>query len=710
MKKVLKLSGLDCAGCAAELEEQIAAIEGVSSASVAFVNQKLTLVYETDAALKEAVFVANHFEEVRVIEEKETHEAEESPSFAKDWWAIGISSAFFIAGLLFDFLVLGKAADILRYVCYALAYIVVALPVLLATAKNLAKGRVFDENFLMTVASVGAVLLGEYFEGVAVMLLYRIGETLQAVAVSSSRKSITQLMDLKSDYATLLTETACHCGGHCHAHMEEQRQVAPETLKMGDKLLVKAGERIPVDGVLLTETATLDTSSLTGESELRKVQSGEEMLAGCINVGEVFKMQVVRVYQDSAVQKILDTVENAASQKAAPEKFITKFARWYTPVVCCLALVLALCVPLVSGLILDGRLYFKDFARWANAALTFLVISCPCALIISVPLTYFAGIGACAKQGILVKGATYLDTFANVRTVAFDKTGTLTEGNFTVCEVKPTDGVTETELLSVIAAVEKNSAHPIAKAFAFVSTQHVAENVRENAGYGLTATVDGERVLIGKAALLQENGIDAPAYDSPYTLVYAARGEKFLGVAAVGDKLRKEARETVQTLRALGVSKSVMLTGDGKDRAERIASEAGIEEVYAALLPNDKLDKANALREAGALAYVGDGVNDAPVMTAADCSVSMGKLGSAAAVESSDFVLISDDLRAIPKCLKIARKTRKIVMQNIVGSIALKVAFMALGAAGILPLIFAVFADVGVMLLALANAMRVKLR
>ncbi|MBQ3506510.1 MAG: heavy metal translocating P-type ATPase [Clostridia bacterium] len=704
MKKIIQLRGLDCAGCAAELEEQIAAIEGVLSASIAFVNQKLTLVYETETALQAAIDTANHFEEVQVVERLET----EQTSRVKAWWAIALSAFFFLAGLLFDFVFSGKIVTVLAYVSYAVAYLAVACPVLLATVKNLAKGRIFDENFLMTVASIGAVLLGEYFEGVAVMLLYRIGETLQAVAVRSSRNSITELMQLKSEFATLIEKRPCTCG-HCHDLVETQRQVPPETLKIGDTVLVRTGEKIPVDGVLLTENATLDTSSLTGESLPRTVRGGEEILAGCINAGAVFTMRVIRLYEDSAVQKILDTVENAASKKAAPEKFITKFARYYTPVVCCLALCLGLIVPLVSGLIIDNRFYFMDFGRWATSALTFLVISCPCALIISVPLTYFSGIGACAKRGILVKGAAYLDIISKASTVAFDKTGTLTEGNFSVCSVRMENGVTEKELLSVVAAVEKNSSHPIAKAFSNVETDYIAQDVTETAGYGLTAMLNGERLLIGKAALLCDNGIECSDYDGAYTPVYVARGNTWLGLVEVGDKLRGSANETITALKELGVRRTVMLTGDEKERAAVIARQAAIDEVCAGLLPTDKLDKANDFKKDGVLVYVGDGINDAPVMTAADCSISMGKLGSAAAVESSDFVLISDDLKAIPECLRVARKTRKIVMQNIVGSIALKIAFMVLGAAGVLPLIFAVFADVGVMLLALANALRVKL-
>ena len=472
--------------------------------------------------------------------------------------------------------------------------------------------------------------------------------------------------------------------------------------------MIKAGEKIPVDGVLLDENATLDTKALTGESELRTAKQGEELLSGCINAGGVFKMRVLRPYEESAVSKILDMVENAASRKAAPEKFITKFARYYTPIVCCLALALALVTPLLSGLIVDGRLYFKDFARWAQSALTFLVISCPCALIISVPLTYFSGIGCAAKQGILVKGATYLDGMAKANVIAFDKTGTLTEGNFTVCGVRSGEKTSENELLSLVTAVEASSAHPIAKAFAGYKTAHVAQNVVEVAGKGLSAIVEGETVLVGNGELLKENGVDIPALSSPYTLIYAAKNGEYLGCIEVGDKLRAEAKEAVRQLQTLGFSRIVMLTGDNPTRAEKIANEVGVYEVNAELLPDEKLERAQALKEYGTLVYVGDGINDAPVMAASDCAVSMGKLGSAAAVEASDLVLISDNLTALPRCVKIARKTKRIVVQNIVFSILMKGVFMILGAIGVLPLLVAVFADVGVMLLAVLNSFRAR--
>lgn len=693
MKTLLRIENLDCPVCAEALQSDLQKIKGVISAQVDYVSQTIALETTDEEAVKKAIKTTNRFEEVRVLDEGMY--ATKSQSHVKEWLLIGCSALFLIIGLLLEKWTDKTVVKIVRYILFAVAYFSVGYPVLISTAKNIVKGRVFDENFLMTVASVGAVALGEVGEGVLVMLLYQLGELLQSIAVGSSRKSVAQLMDLKSEWATVLENG-------------EHKQVKPEELKVGDILLVKAGEKVPVDGVLLSEQAVLDTKSLTGEAEPRQIEKGEELLSGCINAGGVYEMQVTRPYADSAVGKILDMVENASSGKAKPERFITKFAKIYTPVVCILAVVLALVVPLFSGLVADGRLYFKDISRWVQSALTFLVISCPCALIISVPLTYFSGVGACAKHGVLVKGAVYLDTVAKAKLVAFDKTGTLTEGDFTVQAVYPETGVSETELLSLVAAVEKNSSHPIAKAFARYKASEGISSVREVAGYGLIAEQNGVPVLVGKADLLRENGIPCMEITCHNTLVYVAKDGAFLGVIEIGDGLKKEAKQTISELKKLGFARSVMLTGDHEHRARAVAEKAGVDEVYAGLLPDEKLQKAEELKKDGVLVYVGDGVNDAPVMMTADCAVSMGKLGSAAAVEASDMVLISDNLSALPKGVKIARKTRTVVMQNIWFSIVMKVAFMGLGACGVLPLWLAVFADVGVMLLAVLNSFRVR--
>lgn len=695
MKKTLHIENLDCPVCAEALQSDLGKLKGVQAVVVDYVSQTIALEYTDAAALARVIKTANKFEEVRVLDGN-APTARNKTSHFKEWLLIGVAAALLLCGALFERLTSGFAFELTAYTLYAIAYLSVGYPVLLSTCKNVAKGRIFDENFLMTIASIGAAVLGEFGEAVLVMLLYQLGELLQSIAVGSSRSSVAELMELKSEHATVLADG-------------RQQVVSPEALKVGDTVLVKAGEKVPADGMLLSETATLDTKSLTGEAELKQAKTGEEILSGCINAGGVCEIRIVRPYEESAVGKILDLVENASAGKAAPEKFIAKFARVYTPVVCLLAVALALFAPLLGGLIVDGRLYFRNFDRWLQSALTFLVISCPCALVISVPLTYFSGIGVCAKKGVLVKGGTYLDVLATAKTVAFDKTGTLTEGNFAIRKISPVPITTETELLSVIAAAERGSSHPIAQAFSQIDTPYVADNVTERAGLGLTAEISGERILVGNAALLAEHGIAVNVLESVDTCVYAARNGEYLGSVEIGDELRGEARETVGKLKELGFVRSVMLTGDRRDRAEAIAAKTGVDEVYAELLPDGKLEKAQALKESGGLVYVGDGVNDAPVMVAADCAVSMGKLGSAAAIEASDVVLVSDNLQGLSYGVKTARKTRRVVLQNILFSIVMKVGFMALGASGLLPLWLAVFADVGVMLLAVLNSFRVRI-
>ena len=691
MKTVLHIENLDCPVCAEALQGDLQKIKGVQSVAVDYVTQTITLEAEGDEVVARVVKTANAFEEVRVLDGGMY--ASKGDSHKKEWLMIGIATLLLLIGFSVEYFTQGMVWAIIYYCIYAAAYLTVGYPVLISTLKNLLKGRIFDENFLMTVASIGAIALGEMSESVLVMLLYQLGELLQSIAVGSSRRSVTELMRLKSETATLLIDG-------------EQKTVAPEELNVGDVIIVKAGEKIPTDGILLSENVTLDTKSLTGESELRVLKKGEEILSGCINVGGMAELKVLRVYQDSAVGKILDMVENASSGKAAPEKFITKFARFYTPIVCCLALAVAIFAPLFDGLIAEGNFYFKDLARWVQSALTFLVISCPCALIISVPLSYFSGIGACAKNGILVKGATYLDVIARVKTVAMDKTGTLTEGDFHVCAVHGED---EKELLSLISAVERGSAHPIAKAFEGIETSYAAENITEIAGCGLTAEIDGELTLVGNEKLMRDHDVDVPPIDSLYTVVYVAKNGVYFGAVEVGDRLRVDAKSSIFEMRKLGISRLVMLTGDKTLRAEKIANEVGMSAFKAELLPIDKLTEAKRLQTEGGLMYVGDGINDAPVMAQADCSVSMGKLGSAAAIEVSDVVLISDSLTSLPIVLKIARRTRLVVMQNILFSIIMKVGFMALGVMGVLPLWLAVFADVGVMLLAVLNSFRVRL-
>ncbi len=692
-KRILHIENLDCPVCAEALQSDLQKIKGIDGVCVDYVTQTITVETQSEAALQKLIDKANRFEEVRVLDGN-VRAVKNKKKYIKSWIFILAAAVLFAAGTLLEYLAKGLAAEIIRYVLYGAAYLTVGHPVLISTAKNLVKGKIFDENFLMTVASVGAIALGEYGESVLVMLLYQLGELLQSVAVDSSRASVTELMQLKSEWANRLEDG-------------EYKQVKPEALSVGDILLVKAGEKAPTDGELLSASATLDIKSLTGEAKPCVLKAGEEILSGSINAGGVYEMKVTRAYQDSAVARILDMVENAAQGKAKPEKFIAKFAKFYTPIVCVLAVLVAVGAPLFHGLIADGRWYFKEFWRWLQSALTFLVISCPCALVISVPLTYFSGIGVCAKQGILVKGATFLDVAAQAKTIAFDKTGTLTEGNFVLCGAYP-QSVTEQELLGLAAAAERFSAHPIAGVFQGIETEYVAENATEFSGRGVQAMVQGNTVLVGNENLMLENGISVPKLQSAYTLVHVAYNGAYIGALEIGDRLRAETKGAVAALKKLGFTRIAVLTGDRKENAEKIAAEAGISEVYAGLLPDEKLKKAEALKAAGGLIYVGDGINDAPVMMAADCAVSMGKLGSAAAIEASDLVLISDDLAAVEKAVRVARKTRAIVLQNVIFSIAMKAAFMVLGALGVLPLWLAVLADVGVMLLAVVNSFRVR--
>ncbi|MBR2341403.1 MAG: cadmium-translocating P-type ATPase [Clostridia bacterium] len=689
---VLRIENLHCAACALDLQKDIAKIKGVESVQVDFITQTIRLKATPDAVTK-TIKKANKFEQVRVLDGGRYEMKAKRGLDVRI--ALAVSAVGFLLGLLCSHLFKGVIFEILSYVFFFGAYLVVGYPVLLSTAKNCLKGKFFDENFLMTVASIGAFALGQFDEGVAVMLLYQLGEWLQSVAVGASRNSVTELMALKSERAKVLRDS-------------EWVEVKPEELKIGERVRINAGDKIPADGVLVSDEAVLDVKSLTGESEFKTLVKGEELLSGCINQGNAVEMQITRKYEDSAVGKILDLVENATAKKAKPEKFITRFAKYYTPIVCMLAFAIAVFVPLALGLLEGNGLYFKDFGRWLNTALILLVISCPCALIISVPLTYFSGIGTCAKKGVLVKGATYLDELARAKVFAFDKTGTLTKGEFALKNVLNMGQVRDEELISVISALEKYSSHPIAKAFEKYSSELIVEDVEEFAGKGLRGRISGEEVLVGNAKFLNERGIQTQENPSPYTVIHASRNGSYLGAIALADEIRMESKQVISRLKTLGGERTIILTGDRADRAKDVANEIGMDEFKAELLPDQKLSEAEKLKARGGLVYVGDGINDAPVMKVADCAVSMGKLGSSVAVEASDVVLIADDLKGLVEGVKVAKKTKKIVWQNIIFSVLMKFAFMGLGVAGVLPLSLAVFADVGVMLLAVLNSLRMR--
>ncbi len=698
--KKIKIENLCCANCGRELEEILNGIEGVEAA-VDFMNMTVVLKTSSTAAYEKAIYEITHFEDVRIADGKPAR-VSLFKEHLKSFISIIVGGLLFIPALIFDLLNLGFGFDVAAYACYSAAYVAAGWQVLWTTCKNVAKGRIFDENFLMTVASLGAIGLGiatgdGYMEGAAVMLLYQIGELLQSIAVGSSRRSIAELMDLKSETATLVKDG-------------QQLVVSPEDLAIGDIILIKAGEKVPVDACIVKGATSLDVKSLTGEAVPRDVRQGDEILSGSININAVIEARVVRAYKNSAVAKILELVENSTAKKAKTEKFITKFAKYYTPAVVFAALAIASLVPTIICACL-GAFGWQTYSEWIYKALSLLVISCPCALVISVPLTYFGGIGRCANFGILVKGSTSLDELARAKCAAFDKTGTLTQGRFAVV------GYSSQEALRLAACAEKYSSHPIAEAFKDASVTEAvegdrgeAENVEEVAGRGIKCSLGGKILLCGNAAMLAEAGVDFQPADSVSTVVYVALDGEYVGVIEIDDKIKDEAAQAISDLKKLGVEHTVMLTGDSAKRAEGVAREAGVDEYKAALLPDEKLEQAKALKERGGLIYVGDGINDAPVMTVADCAVSMGKVGSDAAIEASDIVLVSDNLSNLPKAKKIAKGTRSIVFQNIIGSLAVKFGIMALDVAiAGFPMIVAIFADVGVMLLAVLNALRVKL-
>ncbi len=678
MQKIIKIKNLDCAACAAELSEELNGIEGISDAVADFINQRVSLSYESEEALEKAIYSITHFEEVELSEgpaKRERH--------LKEIVSIAVSAAFFIPALILQL----TGMNVWLVFSLFLASAIAAGWQVVWNVLHFRLSTFLDENFLMTLAAVGAFVIMEPLEGAAVMLLYQIGELLQNIAVGSSRGAIEKLLEMKSDTAILLEG-------------ELQREVGSDELRAGDVVLLRKGDKIPADCVLLEGETSLDTKSLTGEAFLREVAAGEELLSGCVNEGNAVKARVIRPASESAVAKILDMVENSSAKKAKPEKFITKFARVYTPIVVLLALVIAVVPPLFQN---------YNFTVWLVPAIEFLVISCPCALIISVPLTYFSGVGTLARYGVLTKGAVYLDELAKVKTAAFDKTGTLTEGKFTVTKVNGSE-----RALTLAAAAERNSSHPLAQAFLGTKTPFRAENTAEICGMGLSATVEGKQILVGSLRLMQERGVAVEPVESLAAVVYVAEEGVLVGSVEIEDRVRPEAKEALSELKRCGIVRTAVFTGDTRARAEGLLRDLPVDEIHADLFPSDKPKKAETLKARGPLLYVGDGINDTPVMAASDISVAMGGLGSDAAIEASDFVLASDSLSALPKALKGAKKTRRIVAQNIAFSIFVKIALMAASVAATatglfaLPIWAAVFGDVGVMLLAVLNSMRMR--
>lgn len=605
----------------------------------------------------------------------------------KRLWRIIIGAAVLTTAVL-----LNLNNEWLQIALFIISYIIVGGDVVKRAVKNIFKGQVFDENFLMSIATIGAFFIGEYPEGVAVMLFYQVGELFQSYAVGKSRKSIASLMDIRPDYANVKKG-------------DELVKVDPDEVQIGDIIVIKAGEKIPLDGKVIEGSSMIDTSALTGESVPREVEVGSDILSGCININGVITAEVTKEFGESTVSKILDLVENASSKKSNSEQFITKFARYYTPVVVIIAVFLAIIPPLV----IDGA----TFSDWIYRALAFLVVSCPCALVISIPLSFFGGIGGASKKGVLVKGSNYLEALAETEIVVFDKTGTLTKGVFNVQEIHP-EGVSKEELLELTAHAESYSNHPISLSLKRAYSKEIdngrISDVEEISGHGVIATVDGKKVMAGNIKLMK-------MMDIPYlkgkligTIVHVAVNNKYIGYIVIADEVKEDSAQAIKELKAANIKQTVMLTGDNKSIGSKVAKELGLDKVYAELLSADKVEKLEELfsqkSKKGKLAFVGDGINDAPVLARADIGIAMGGLGSDAAIEAADVVIMTDEPSKIATAMKISKKTLKIAHQNIVFAIGIKIIVLILSAFGIATMWAAIFADVGVTIIAVLNAFR----
>ncbi|WP_334074791.1 heavy metal translocating P-type ATPase [Paenibacillus sp. A14] len=734
-KRKFLLEGLDCANCAMKIENGIQKIDGVSSCSVNFVNKTLTMemaMEQSEEIMDLARKKIRTLEpDVRVVEQGtagaqagsrqgksakpggvhnhgHTHDhdhahehgmeaADDGHGHSHDHGAQSIRTMAvrLVAGLVIGTAALGLALGReLELLLYLAAYLIVGGDIVLKALKNIVRGRVFDEYFLMSIATIGAFVIGEYPEGVAVMLFYQVGELFQSIAVNRSRKSISALMDIRPDFANLKSG-------------DEILRVSPEEVQIGDWIMVRPGEKVPLDGKVIEGSSAMDTSALTGESMPREVAAGDDVLSGFINKNGVLTIEVTKEFGESTVAKILDLVENASSKKAPTENFITKFARYYTPFVVIVAVLLAVLPPLI----LSGA----TFADWVYRALVFLVISCPCALVVSIPLGFFGGIGAASKNGVLVKGSNYLEALNDVKYVVFDKTGTLTKGAFQVGGIYPQNGWTEQELLRQAAFAEMHSTHPIAESIREAYGQELNEallaNYNEISGYGIQVMFEGREVLAGNAKLMKRENIKFTAPTELGTIVHVAIGKQYAGYLVIADEVKEDAAKAVRSLKRLGVKKIVMLTGDIKAVGEDIGKKLGVDEVRAELLPQhkveelEKIDREKSRKEK--IVFVGDGINDTPVLARADVGVAMGGLGSDAAIEAADIVIMTDEPSKLSSAIYIAKRTRRIVWQNIIFALLIKAVFLLLGAFGIATMWEAVFSDVGVTLLAVLNAMRV---
>ena len=700
-KKELILNGLNCAHCAEVICEKVDNLEEVESANLNFINKVLTINLTSEAnsreTLEKAIKIINDTEpglDIQIKDNKTINKKEETSvekdNSKKDLIKLIIGAMVYILGI---YEVATGKTSILNNIIFIVAYIVVGGDVLIKAIKNIGKGQIFDENFLMSIATIGALAIGESAEAVGVMLFYKLGEYLQAKAVGKSRKSIAELMEIRPDYANLKLGT-------------DIKVVSPYDVEVGDLIVVKPGEKIPLDGTVVDGISMIDTSALTGESLLREVGVGEEVLSGFINKNSVLTIRVDKEFEESTVSKILDLVENASSKKSKTENFISKFSKCYTPIVVISALVIAIVPPII----IPGA-YFND---WFYRGLIFLVVSCPCALVLSIPLSFFSGIGYASKQGILIKGSSYLEVLRSVDTVVFDKTGTLTKGVFDVTAIN-TVGISEDELLRYAAIAEVNSNHPIAKSIVNHFNGEIEldkiTNYEEIAAHGIKVEYDGQYILAGNEKLMMTENILFSKAKEVGTIVYISVNKRYRGYIVISDEIKEDSKEAIEYLRRIGIKEIVMLTGDNKAVADDIASKLNLDKVFSNLLPTDKVSKLEELYEGrdekSKIAFVGDGINDAPVLARADVGIAMGGLGSDAAIEAADVVLMTDEPSKIGKAIEISKKTNKIVWQNIIFALSIKIIVMILGAGGVATMWEAIFADVGVALIAVINAMRV---
>ena len=704
MKRVFILKGLDCPNCSAKIEKEVGALPGVESSVVNLMQQTVTVQSEksADATLAEQVetIVHSHEPDVEVSEKTE-------PAVTKVYLLKGLDcpncsakiekevgelgGVVYAIGMALT--VFAKLPTLAELAFLIVAYVILGWDVVWQAVKNITRGQVFDEHFLMSVSTIGAFAIGEYPEAVAVMLFYQVGEFFQSLAVKRSRKSISDLMDICPDSATVKRNGVLQV-------------VSPESVAVGEIIVVKPGEKIPLDGIVVDGESMLDTKALTGESVPRSIRKGDEALSGCINQSGLLTLKVTKSFGESTVSKITDLVENASARKAPTENFITTFARYYTPVVVGMAAVLAIIPPLVLG---------GGWSEWLRRGFVFLIVSCPCALVISIPLTFFGGIGAASKRGVLVKGSNYLEALNKVSVVVFDKTGTLTKGVFEVANIIPAAGYQKEQVLEYAAQAESYSNHPIAKSILATYGKPIDQkqfsDFEEISGHGISVMVQGKKVLAGNSKLMESEKIAYAACDAAGTKFYVAADGSYVGCILIADEVKPDSKCAIAELKKIGVEKTVMLTGDDERIGKSVADELGLDAYYAQLLPDQKVEKLEMLdkqkRQGSKLAFVGDGINDAPVLARADVGIAMGGLGSDAAIEAADVVLMTDEPSKLVEAIDVAKATKRIVMQNIVIALGIKSVFLVLGALGMAGMWEAVFGDVGVTIIAVLNAMRI---